>query len=150
MATPNIGSGVIEVKKPRGEHGFATVYRFEGVIGAGSSITTPIFDVVGDGWPYNELEVGSFNVVRVSSPVFRVFVLINTTAGMRLTCFHVQDNGNQQTARQVYIPLDDAQGQFVGWRAVGRRVQFRLQNSPFAVAGVNSDTRFEVLNGGEG
>jgi hypothetical protein len=146
MATPNITSGVAELQKPRA-YPPNSVFRFESTLGNGSSITTPIFDCVGDGWPLTEIEVGAVSVVRVPSKAFGVFVQINTTAGMRLAIHQISDNGGQQILRQIYIPLDDTLGQYVGWTCPGRRCQFRLLNSPFAVAGVNSSTIFEVFNG---
>jgi hypothetical protein len=145
MATPNLTSGVVERGK-RFAYPSHLVWRFEGVLGAGSTITTPIFDIVPDGQSLTEVEIGAFAVVRVPSRRFGIAVLSQTTPNMRLTCQLIQDNGNPQPYRVVFIPtVDGVEVQLMEFLCPGRRCQFRLANTPLGTgAAAGSDTRFEV------
>jgi len=147
MATPNLTSGVLERGKPMTRPGHL-VWRFEGVLGAGSTITTPIFDVVPDGQSLTEIEIGAFAVVRVPSRRFGIAVLSQTTPNMRLTLQLIQDNGNPQPYRVVFVPtVEGVEVQLYEFLCPGRRCQFRLANSPLGTgAGQGSDTRFEVTS----
>jgi hypothetical protein len=147
VATPALDAGVIERGKP-----FAwpshLVWRFEGVLGNGSTITTPIFEIVQDGRPLTEVEVGAFAVVKVPGPRFGIAVLSQTTPNMRLTLQLIQDNGNPQPYRVLFVPtVDGTEVQFYEWKCPGRRCQFRLANTPLGtLAGSGSDTRFEITS----
>jgi len=146
MTTPTITSGVLERVKPLTLRPHV-VFRFESVLNAGNSITTPIFDTVGDGRPLTEVEVGGSSVIRVASRIFTLCVVINTTPGMRINCFQISDNGGQQSSNQLYVPLKDGGGDnYYRYECIGRRCQFRLVNSPLGtVAGAGSSTFFEVV-----
>lgn len=147
MATPALDAGVIERGKPFAYPSHA-VWRFEAVLGAGSSITTPIFEIVPDGRPLTEIEVGAFSVVKVPSPNFGIAVLGQTTPNMRLTIQLIQDNGNAQPYRVIFVPtVEGVEVQFYQWRCPGRRCQFRLSNTPLGTLGASgSDTRFEITS----
>ena len=147
MATPNLTSGVVERGKPLA-YPSHVVWRFEGVLGAASTITTPIFDVVQDGNPLTEVEIGAFNVVKVPSRRFGIAVLVQTTPNMQLTLQLIQDNGNPQPLRVLFVPnVDGVEVQLFEFLCPGRRCQFRLANSPLGTgAAAGSDTRFEVTS----
>lgn len=147
MATPNLTSGVLERGKPFSYPSHVT-WRFEGVLGAGSTITTPIFEIVPDGQPLTEIEVGAFAVVKVPSRRFGIAVLLQTTPNMKLTLQLIQDNGNPQPYRVIFVPtVDNTEVQMYEWICPGRRCQFRLANTPLGtLAGSGSDTRFEVTS----
>lgn len=147
MTTPNLTSGVSEFVKPR-RWGSAVCWRFEGSLAAGGTILTPIFDYIGDGRPFTEVEVsnaGGAGVVRVPS---RFCVITHqhqgSVPGARLQVFHLTDTAGQGSATQFY-----AQGgnKFNRWlyELCGRRCQFRLQNVPLGTATGQAGTQFLEL-----
>lgn len=134
MATPNITSGVVERNKPI-VYRSNVVHRAEVTLNAGSSFTTPIFDVVGDGRPFNEIEIGSASVVRVPSPYFRIVVGNGPAGGNNpgavLNVFHLGDAGTQFSPFTYYVQPRSGNGMCVfRYECIGRRCQFRLANSP--------------------
>jgi len=149
MTTPNIGSGVVERVKPVRLRSQA-VFRFEAALGAGASITTPIFDCVSDGWPYTQVEVGGAALIRVASPQFHVYVMITSTVGMRLDIFELHDSGAQLNPVTIYVPSDGGNSyKPVKWQCPGRRCQFRLLNTPLGtLPGTTSTAVLEVVNEG--
>ncbi len=147
MTTPNITSGVSEFAKPRAFRPHV-VFRFESTLGALSSISTPIFDTVPDGFPHSEVEVSGFSLVRAAGKRFTVYAMITSTIGMRVFIYNVQDNGVRQGLREIYIPSDGGNSWGVfEWESPGRRCQFLLINSPLGASpGTNSNAFFEVVN----
>jgi len=135
MATPGITSGVTERNKPISIRP-SVAYRFENSLAAGASITTPIFDVVSDGRPLNEIEIGSAAIVRVPSPFFRICVAMPSGAssnnpGGRLQVFNIVDSGAQGSPFTYYVqPRAGSGANFYSFDCIGRRCQFRLQNTP--------------------
>lgn len=149
MANPNITSGVLERQKPIRLPG-NVCWRFEGTLNAGGSITTPIFDCVGDGRPLTQAEVGSFNVVRVPSRYFILSVLSSALPGARVNVFHITDAGSQDNPFQLWVPVDGGTSNTpYRYELLGRRCQFRLQNTPLGVsAAANQVFHFEIVNEG--
>ena len=149
MTTPNITSGVLERVKPMRLKA-QTVFRFESTLGQSASITSPIFDCVGDGWPFTQVEVGTASVVRVASREFCMFAMITSTVGMKLDIFEVGDTGVIQNPQTIYLPSDGNNSPFAfRWRCPGRRCQFRLTNQPLGTAaGTNSAAFLEIVNEG--
>jgi len=149
LTTPNLTSGVTERNKPvRYPHNVC--WRFEGTLNAGTSITTPIFDVMEGGNPLNEVEVGAVNVVRVASRYFVLSVLSSALPGARINVFHITDTGSQDNPFQLYVPVDGGTSNTnYRYECVGRRCQFRLQNTPLGVsAAANQVFHFEIVNEG--
>src|SRR5258708_32767004 len=103
MATPNLDAGVIERGKP-----FAwpshLVWRFEAVLGAGSSITSPIFGIVQDGRPLTEIEVGALSGVKVPGPPLRLAALTQAAPNLRLTLQLIPDSGDHPAHRVISLP----------------------------------------------
>lgn len=149
MTTPNIGSGVTELVKPRRWRP-NLVFRFESTLGAGSSITTPIFDTVPDGFPYSEIELGGGSVIRCASKFFTVYVMITSTLAMKLDIFALQDNGSQLNPSTIFVPSDGNNSyKAIEWTCPGRRCQFRVINQPLGPSpGTNSALTLEVVNEG--
>jgi len=149
MTTPNLSGGVNEFQKPRVLRP-NVVFRFESTLNTNVSFTTPIFDCVGDGWPFNEVEDGAGAIIRVPSFHFGIYVMITTTVGMKLDIFALTDGAGQVNPRSIYVPSDASNSyQFFQWRCPGRRCQFRLINTPLGtVGGTNSSAILEVTNEG--
>ncbi len=155
MPTPNLTSGVTERNKPQNYSRPHVVWRFEGSLGAGSSITTPIFDVVPDGRPLTEIEVAQgvgIRLVRVPSPYFRIVVVMPTGSGSnnpggRLNVNHIQDSGGTQSPFTYYVQARSGSGANVyRYECIGRRCQFRLANSPLGpVAALVQTYQCEIL-----
>lgn len=150
MATPNITAGVVERNKPI-VYRSNVVHRFEATLGAGASFTTPIFDVIGDGRPFTEIEIGSAAVIRVPSPFFRIAVSNDVASaanpGGLLNVFHLIDTGGQVNPFTYYLQPRSGSGICVfRYECVGRRCQFRLLNSPLGpVAALVQTYRLEIV-----
>lgn len=149
MATPNLSGGVLERNKPL-TYRPHVAWRFEATLAGGGSITTPIFDIVPDGRPFTEVEIGAFNVVRVPSSVFRIVVGLGTAStnnpGARFQVFHLQDNGGQLSPFTWYVQARSGQGlNFYRYQCPGRRCQFRFVNTPLGpVAALNQTFQVEI------
>lgn len=149
MTTPNITSGVTERVKPV-RLGSPVGWRFEGSLGAGATITTPIFDHVPDGQPFSQAEVAAATgaVVRVPSK-YCVITHQHTgdNIGARLQVFHLADGAGQLSPCTLYAQ-GGSSGRFNRWlyELCGRRCQFRLQNTPLGTAtGVAGTQFFELV-----
>jgi hypothetical protein len=151
VTTPNITGGATESQKPRALRP-NVVWRVETTLANLSTISSPIFDLLGDGFPYNELEVGAFSVVRV--PGRRWSIACEITGGsvnMRLNIFHVQDAGSRQPQRVIYVPslATGVESRPYRFNQTTRRVQFRLDNSPVGTGGgILTTIVLEVVNEG--
>lgn len=147
MTTPGITSGVVERVKPL-ELRPNVVWRFEGVLGAGSTITTPIFDVVADGNPLNEVELASFAIVRIPTPRLRIYVGLPSPAGATnpggvLNAFEVIDNGGLSNPYTYYVqPVSGSGASTFRYSLMGRRCQFRLANTPLGPGAAQVQTYF--------
>jgi hypothetical protein len=150
LTTPNIATGVTERQKPNAL-GANVVFRFEGSLVAGAALVTPIFELVRDGFPLNQVEVGASLIVPVRSPLFRFTVFMDTTIGMQLSTARIQDNGSVQTPFGIYFAHGGGAGYDyqTEYEATSRRVRFTIINSPMGgfAAGGASTTRLEILNG---
>ncbi len=151
MATPNLTAGVFERNKPL-TYRPNTIWRFEGSLGAGAAITTPIFDVIGDGRPLTELELLGSRVVRVPSPFFRIVVAMPTGSaannpGAQLQVFHILDSGSQASPFTYYVQARSGTGaNLYRYECIGRRCQFRLQNTPLGpVAALVQTYQCEIM-----
>lgn len=154
MATPNLTSGIVERNKPQNYSRPHVVWRFEGVLNAGSSISTPVFDTVPDGRPLTEIEVAQgigIRLVRVASAYFRIAVVMPSGSGSnnpggRLQVFHIADAGGQGSPFTFYVqPRSGSGANFYRYHCIGRRCQFRLQNVPLGpVAALNQTYQCEI------
>lgn len=151
MATPNIATGVTERNKPIAFRS-NVCWRFEAALNAGAGIFTPIFDVVHDGRPLTEIEVGGVPVVQVPSPYFRLMVAMPTGAGAnnpgaRLNVFNISDTGAQGSPFTYYIQARAGTGANVyRYESISRRCQFRLVNTPLGpVAALVQTFQFEIV-----
>lgn len=150
MATPNITAGVTERNKPL-VYRSNVVFRYENTLGVGNSFTTPIFDVVCDGRPFSEVEIGTAAIVRVPSPYFRIAVGLTGAAGNNpggvLNVFHLQDAGTQANPFTYYVQPRAGTGMNVyRYECIGRRCQFRLANTPLGpVAALSQAFQLEIV-----
>jgi hypothetical protein len=154
MATPNLTSGVLERNKPLAVRS-NVVWRFEGSLAAGASITTPIFDVVIDGFPLNQVEVGTAAVVRIPSPYLRIVVVMPTSSGNGnpggvLNVSHISDTGSPQSPFTLYCqPRSGSGANVYGYEVIGRRCQFTLANTPLGLsAALLQQYFFEIVSEG--
>lgn len=157
MATPGIGSGVVERVKPQRTRK-NVCWRLEASLGAASSVFTPVFDCVADGRPLSETELAATagsGLVVVPSPHFFVTVVMPTAAGStnpgaRLQVFAISDTGGQDSPFTWYVqPRSGTGAHFYRYTMTGRRCQFRILNTPLGpVAAAVQTFKMTVVNEG--
>jgi hypothetical protein len=145
LTTPNITAGVTELQKPR-HYGSNVVWRGETSLVNGASLTSPIFDCVGDGWPLTQVEIGSASVVRVPSPRFLIECRVDAL-NMQLQIFRIQDNGTQTPVRTLYVPnVPNSENKAYRFTSGSRRCQFRILNTPLGTVTGTTTVQIEIVN----
>lgn len=152
MATPGIESGVVEFAKPRRMRK-SVCWRFEGQLAAGALLLSPVFDLVSDGRPYSETELGSATVVAGVSPDFVITVACDpaggTNPGAQFMCGVVEDTPASRRFHCYLQPKSGTGPQMFRWRCPGRRCIFRLLNTPLGpVPALVQTFKMTVLNVG--
>lgn len=152
MPTPNITGGATELVKPRTFRP-SVVWRAELTLAGNSTISSPIFDLARDGFPYNELEVGAFSVVTVPGRRWSLACQVSGggSVNMRLNIFHVEDSGAVQPQRVIYVPslASGIESRPYRYTQTTRRIRFRLDNTPVGTgAGASTPIVLELVNEG--
>ncbi len=123
------------------------MWRFEGSLTAGSTIFTPIFDVVPDGRPTGSPAA----FIRVASPYFRIVVVTpfgaaSNNPGGRLEVFTITDIGSTRSAFRLYVqPRSGGGANVYRYESVSRRCRFQLVNATFGGSGLTQDYQVEIV-----